>query len=309
MRRRVCHDPRVDYDDIASAYLDVPAPDVPVGQLTDTPARRLRDAVEPLATQGWWARAVHEHPALAEVGFLEAYVWGRAASLGNPEASVVVAAFAFFEPGHLAGVYEDARRRVGRAEVLAAREEGATRALADVLSGAEVSALADRLFEAMDGLDAAGRPLFAGLRQLPVPADPFGRLWRATEMVREHRGDGHVAASVAAGMDPVSMNVLTELWVGYPVGEYTATRGYGEEALAASLDALGRRGWVAHGRLTEAGRAARTDIEAATDRSQETLIGRLGDRADAVIADLAALSARVIAGRGVPADPRKRDAG
>jgi hypothetical protein len=105
------------------------------------------------------------------------------------------------------------------------------------------------------------------------------------------------------------MNVLTELWVGYPVGEYTATRGYGEEALAASLDSLGRRGWVADGRLTEEGRAVRTDIETATDCSQQALMDRLGERADGVIAELAALSARVVTGRGVPADPRKRDAG
>lgn len=299
----------MDYDELAAHYLEIPAPVVPTRRLTGSPARRLRDSLEALATQGWWARAVHQHPVLSDVGFLEAYVWGRAASLGTPEASVVVAAFAFMEPVFLAGIYEDARRQVGRSEVLTARAEGAARALADHLPGADVAGLGDELIDAVQGLDATGRPLFAALRQLPVPADPYGRLWRGAELVREHRGDGHVAATVAAGVGPVAMNVLTELWVGYPVGEYTATRGYGPDALAAALGSLERRGWVADGQLTAAGEGARIEIEDATDRSQQALIDRLGDRVEAVIDRAALLSAEVVAARGVPADPRKRDAG
>ena len=81
--------------------------------------------------------------------------------------------------------------------------------LPTVLSREEVRAL----LGALDGLDGVGRPLFSALRQLPVPIDPFGRAWRASELVREHRGDGDLAASVAAGLDMVTMNVLTELWL------------------------------------------------------------------------------------------------
>src|SRR5947207_2733853 len=83
-----------------------------------------------------------------------------------------------------------------------------------------VARAAGRLEDAVDGLDGTGRVLFSALRARPRPADPFERLWRATDLVREHRGDSHVAACVAAGLDPVRMNVLTEVWVGYPVGEY-----------------------------------------------------------------------------------------
>ena len=71
--------------------------------------------------------------------------------------------------------------------------------------------------------------LFAALRAQPRPDDPYARLWRAADLVREHRGDSHVAACVAAGLDPVRMGVLSEMWVGYPVGEYSGTRAWPPE--------------------------------------------------------------------------------
>ena len=127
--------------------------------------------------------------------------------------------------------------------------------------------------------------------------------------MREHRGDGHLAACVAAGLDVVTMNVLTELWVGYPVGAYSGTRGYGPDALAASVAGLEARGWVADGALTPAGRAARSAIEDATDVSQGALVAALGDRLDAIVSSAEALSARIMAAAAFPADPRKRAAG
>src|SRR5262245_64358169 len=89
--------------------------------MSGSPARSLRDAIEPIATQGWWSRAVHERLSL---DFMEAYVWGRAASLGEPCAAVVVSAFGVFEPAFLSSVYESARSRVSRSDILAAREQG-----------------------------------------------------------------------------------------------------------------------------------------------------------------------------------------
>ena len=61
---------------------------------------------------------------------------------------------------------------------------------------------------------------------------------RAGELVREHRGDGHLAACVAAGLGTVQANVFTELWLGYSLGEYTSTRGFGTDRIAASLGSI-----------------------------------------------------------------------
>ena len=83
-----------------------------------------------------------------------------------------------------------------------------------------------------------GRPLFAGMSRMPWPSDPHGRLWHVVTLLREHRGDSHVAACVAAGLDGIEANVLTELWVGFGLLEYTATRGWSAEAMDAALARL-----------------------------------------------------------------------
>ena len=106
------------------------------------------------------------------------------------------------------------------------------------------------------------------------------------------------------------MTLLTELWLGYPAGEYLASRGYGPEPLAKALDDLQSRGWVTPGgALTDEGVHARSEIERATDESQAALISALGGRLESVIAATSTWSERVVAGGSFPTDPRKRAAG
>jgi hypothetical protein len=274
-----------------------------------TPARRLRDALEPIAMHGQRSGVVPDRLAAHGLDRFESYVWARAAALGTPTTSVVVSVFGVFEPGYLSAAYERARTKASRDQVLTARQDGATASLAAVLAADEVTPLADALMDAVRPLPGTACPLFSGLRQLPVPADPRGRLWRAADLVREHRGDGHLAACIVAGLDPLAMNILTELWAGYPCGEYTATRGFGQEAISASVAELTERGWVTDGRLTGEGAAVRRAVEDSTDASQGTLIARLGDRVDALTQAAEALSDRLLAALPVPTDLRKLAAG
>jgi hypothetical protein len=229
--------------------------------------------------------------------------------MGTPTAGVVVAAFGVFEPSLLAAVYERAVATAARDEVLAARCAGAEESLATLVTGTDAAAVADPLLDALARVDGMGRPLFSGLRQLPVPATAAGRLWRAAELVREHRGDGHLAAGVAAGLDAVTMNVVTELWLGYPVGEYSGTRGFSAAAIAETVAALERRGWVRGGVLTDKGHAARTALEVATDATEASLMSLLGDDVTGLIASAELISERILAARLSPSDPRKRAAG
>lgn len=274
-----------------------------------TPARRLRDALEPIAMQGQRSRAVHDRLAGHGLDVFESYVWSRAAALGSPPAGDVVSAFGVFEPGYLSAAYDSARHTVSRDQVLAARQDGATASLSAALAGHDVAPLADALLDAVSALPGTARPLFSGLRELPVPAEPIGRLWRAADLLREHRGDGHLAACIAAGLNPIAMNVLTELWTGYSCGEYTATRGFGHEEIAACVAGLTARGWVAEGRLTEEGAAARRAVEDATDLSQAALVARLGDHLEELTETAESLSARLLMALVVPTDPRKLAAG
>lgn len=274
----------------------------------------MRDAIEPIATIGWWSREAAASVLAAGHDFFDGYVWGRAASLGaDVDASVVVATFGVFEPGMLAAVHTHASSISTRDEILRARETGASAGLTAATQHLDpelLERLGDLLLAAVAGLDGTGRPLFSALRALAAPPDPAGRAWRACEIVREHRGDGHLAACVAAGLDAVEMNVLTEVWLDYPVGEYSGTRGFGSERIAAASASLGGRGWLDHaGTITVDGRDARDAIEAATDRSQDALMGALGSETEAVTDLACTIGDAVLAARAAPADPRKRAAG
>ena len=164
------------YDDIAAIFLGPLAEPVDEPDVSATPARRLRDAIEPIATQGWWSRAAGERLAELGVDFFPGYVWGRAAALGTPTAAVVAATFGVFERDLIASVYEAGSARVGRDDILAARADGAVASVGSVATDAECVDVADPLLAALDTLDALGRPLFGGLRSLPMPTSPSGRL-------------------------------------------------------------------------------------------------------------------------------------
>jgi hypothetical protein len=298
----------MDYDDIAAVYLvpmkdPVSAPSVP-----HTPARRLRDALEPIATQGWWGRSVNARMKALGLDFFQGYVWGRAASLGEPSAAVVAATFGVFEPNFIGAVYSSAVGVASRFDVLAARDLGASEGMMTLI-GASTAHVTSPLLDALHALDGTARPLFAGLRSLDLPEDPLGRLWRAAELVREHRGDGHLAACIAAGLDPVTMNVLTELWLEFPLGAYSGTRGYSPEQLEVAVEGLRRRGWMDNDGLTDAGRAGRLAIEDATDASQSDLVKRLGGRLNDIVTDTSKWSDQLVKAGGFPSDPRKRAAG
>ncbi len=300
------------FSDVAAGYLAAPSTPIPEPFVSQTPARRLRDAVEPIATQGWWGKGVHDRLEPSGLGFLEAYIWGRAAFLGEPTAGVVVAAFGVFEPTFLAGMYAHSRSLVSRAEVLAAREAGAVESLEQVVEvDSEIIAAGNSLLEVTSLIDATARPLFAGLRDLPVPDSPLGRLWRGSELVREHRGDGHLGVCISEGLDPLEMSLLTELWLDYKPGEYSSSRGYGLDAISAVKERLIRHGLLneAGDSLNAVGRAMRESIEVATDRSQNALIEALGSRLDSVVQTASRVSTALVEARSFPSDPRKRAAG
>lgn len=301
----------MDYATAVETFFGAPGGDVatPAPVAGGRPARRLRDASEPVAMHAVWARATNEANERLGLDFLTGYVWGRAAALGEPEPAVVAAAFAVFEPGLVAALYDQGRAACSRADVLAARADATAASLEDVLVGADLGPTVAALRRGLDAADGTGRPLYSGLASLSWPASPAGQLWRACELLREHRGDAHVAACVAAGLEAVSMNVLTELWVGMPLGSYTATRGWAPERIGAAAAALGARGLVADGALTEEGRRFRDEVERRTDEASAPVVAALGDDLEDVVARLEEWSAACVAAGAFPPDVHKRAAG
>ncbi len=300
----------VDYADVVAASFN-PSPEGSVAAPTidPSPARGLRDAIEPIAMHVVWARATNERLATLGLDFLTGYVWGRAAALGEPDAGVVAATFAVFEPAFVGAMYDAGRRACDRETMLAARSEATIASLTEALGDADVASVSEVLASAVAAVDGTGRPLFSGLRAQAWPDAPVGRLWRACELVREHRGDSHVAACIARGLGPIEMNILTELWVGMPLGAYTATRGWAPDSIAAAAEALRARGLLEADDLSPNGRALRNDIEATTDAMQAPLLDALGADLEAMVALLTEWSERCIAAGAFPPDVFKRAAG
>lgn len=198
---------------------------------------------------------------------------------------------------------------MGHDRLVGARDESTVASLREILGGEDPSEVASLLADAVEPADGMGRPLFSGLRAGGRPADPVHRLWWACGLVREHRGDSHVAAALAAGLSAVEMNVLTELWIGMPLLSYTATRGWPPEAMQHAVGRLESRGWVRDGGLTDQGRAGRVSIERRTDEQEQPIVDALGDRLDEVCARLNGWGQRCIEAGAFPPDILKRAAG
>ena len=294
----------------APAPADVATPGVVA---SGTPARRLRDALEPIAMHDVWSASVNAAMAERGLDFFPAYVVGRAAPMGEVTGAVVAATFGVFEPSVIAGMWDEGRAKLSPQEMVALRDRVAGESLRATIGSAAseeaVVAVAEVLERAIDAVDGTGRVLFSALRAQPRLTDPYARLWRAADAVREHRGDSHIAASVVAGLDPVRMGVLSEVWVGYPVGEYSGTRAWPEEAHAAAVARLEADGHLADGKITPEGTAFRDAIEAATDVAQDDLLAAVGDDLASVVEQCNAWSQLCVEGSAFPPDIRKRAAG
>ena len=109
--------------------------------------------------------------------------------------------------------------------------------------------------------------MYAGLRALPMPEEPVARLWHAANMLREHRGDGHIAALVSERIGGTEAHVLSALASGiYPAESFGRIHHLPKARLAEVMDGLRDRGLLdASGRFTDAGRATKERIESLTD--------------------------------------------
>ena len=146
-----------------------------------------------------------------------------------------------------------------------------------------------------------GRALFAGLGALGVPDDPLTALWRRGDMLREYRGDSHIAAWVSAGLDATEIGLLTELYWGLPLRTYARTRAWTDEQFDAATERLESKGLIAGDAFTAAGRELRERIEVETDVQARPAIDALGDDVDELFAILAPWGEAIREAKGYPA--------
>lgn len=285
--------------------------------------RRLLEVLEPIAANVYFAPEAHAEyerlgfdPSRLERGGVAypdgvAYFTSRGACLGTVPGDVVAAAFGVFNPAAVAPAVAEGWKRTDREQILAARQAGAVTSLRRLISETSADADgADRLARATELLrrgaeaaDVAGRALFAGLCSLGWPGEPMADFWRAADLLREHRGDCHIAAWLDHDFDPVEIGLVTDLWRGLPFKSWVRSRAWSEEQLDAAAERLRHRGLLAGEELTAEGRDERDLIEDRTDRLVGRVMAAIGDDADELIDLLRPWRDAILAGGGYPHFP------
>jgi hypothetical protein len=274
-------------------------------------ARRVHNATNALHSLIYFAPETEER--LVATGLNPGrmcYFAGRSAPMGAVSGGVVAATFYNFNPALVARCIPAAWELASPAAVVGARFAAADAALSrllgpDVIASADMTTIAGLLREAAGACSAEGRPLFAGHADLSWPDAPHVAMWHGLSLLREHRGDGHVAALVTAGLSGIEALVThTATGRGFVPGFARSSRGWSQPEWDAATGNLTGRGLLeADGVLAPAGRELRAHIEAETDQLAAAPWRQLGDqRTEEVIAIGKAMTRTVLAAGAFPAD-------
>ena len=287
--------------------------------MSDEPAVRLAWRVtEPLHAMIYFVPESRDWFAALGLDAADGYFASRAAPLGPVGPAPVVATFFNFAPWLVARALPAAWTMTTPAAVFAARLEAADAALRRGLGAAvgapetaEAAALARSAAEAA-GAYPFGRALFAATAAMPWPDEPHLVLFHAQGVLREFRGDGHVAALMTAGLTGLEAMILQIASGAGDPAFLRATRGWPDADWAAAADRLRERGLItvdtgpapadsasAPPALTEAGRALRAGIEATTDRLAAPAYRALGDDGLARLAELTRPLSRLVVKAGM----------
>jgi len=272
--------------------------------VTPALAREAWRLAEPLHAMIYFAPEVRERFAALGVPAIADYFASRGGALGPVGPAPVVATFYNFHPGLVARALPAAWEVVTPAAALAARLDAAdaalTRGLGDAVTGpevAEAAGLARRAAESA-GAYAEGRTLFAAHAALDWPRAPHLVLWHAQTLLREFRGDAHVAALLLAGLSGLQSIILHAASGKVDATFLRASRGWSRQEWADESAALRERGLLAGEELSDAGRALRDGIEADTDRLAAPAYQVLGADGAARLGDLARPLSRVLVKAG-----------
>jgi len=267
-------------------------------------ARRLFDRLEPVHAVTYFApEARAALDGLGYQGLWMGYFAARSAPFGVVPAQVVTAAFYNFAPERVAKALPAAWGIASPVHGLHARESSAVAALRrygvtdqDADTAAELAAKAARSAE------IGGRALFAANRAHDWPQQPLARLWHAATLLREHRGDGHVAVLTTEDVSGRECNVLHAAAGRVPEAMVKRGRDYDDAQWEHHRATLQRRGLLdAAGGLTELGDELKQHIEDATDALALRAFDVLDDsELEKLFEALTPITRKVVAGGDVP---------
>lgn len=277
-------------------------------------ARHLHQRLEPLHGFIYFSpEAAEEYATLGLTG-QDGYFASRAAAMGAVGAEVVIATFFNFQPHLVRNALPAAWDVTTPAEVLAARLRGADATLRRILDDAvgigvddpELAEAAALARTAAEACRPEGRPLYAAHAGLPWPEEPHLQLFHAVTLLREHRGDGHVAALTLENLDngDVLVTHAASDEFGLPEWILQRTRGFSDEEWAAAKDRVRDRGLIdADDHLTAEGKELRQRIEDRTDDAALPPWEALGKQGCARLLDRARPYGRAVLKSGIFGGP------
>lgn len=251
--------------------------------LARTPARSAHRVLEPIHTLVYFVpEAAERYAEVGVTGGMRGYFASRSAPLGVVPAEVVIATFYNFARAMvrkaIPSTWETATPEAILAARLATADAALRRLLGDAVASDEMAEAAALAREATTAADIVGRPLYAAHAALPWPEPPHLQLWHAATLLREHRGDGHIAALVLAGLSGGEA-VVSYLAIGRSMPEdlLRSTRGYTEDEWAGYKKLLRDKGlFTDDDQFTAAGQEQRDAIEARTDDAAAPPYDQLG---------------------------------
>ncbi|WP_017975904.1 SCO6745 family protein [Actinopolyspora halophila] len=238
-------------------------------------SREAKQALEAPHSMIYFApEAERETTALGLEPGAMAYFAARAAPMGPVGPGVVSATFYNFNPELVAMCVPKAWSIADPAEIVAARFRAASAALermlgSETLNSETVREAAELATRATEGCSPAGKPLFAAHADLSCPEQPHLRLWHALTLLREFRGDAHIAALQQAGIGPLEALVLQNATGrGMNASTLRRTRHWSEQEWETTRRELSERGLLDDsGELSTEGQDLLERIEEATDEA------------------------------------------
>jgi len=268
-------------------------------------ARRFFDRFEPVHAVTYFApEARTALDGLGFRGFWMGYFAARSAPFGVVPTEVVTAAFYNFAPERVAKALPAAWEIASPSDALRVRQDSAAAALRRYgVTDDDAGTAAELAEKAARSAPLDGRPLFAANVALDWPDEPVARLWHAVTLLREHRGDGHVAVLSTLGVCGRESNVLHAAAGRVPQEMIMRSRDYDEQQWGHYRDRLARRGLLdGDGALTDEGQDLKQRIEEITDRlALSALDGLADDEVERLFGALTPITRKVVATGDVPA--------
>lgn len=250
-------------------------------------AHKTWRTVEPLHGMIYFVPEAAEAYARLGIAGTAGYFASRAAPMGAVSADVVIATFFNFNPELVRSAIPDAWDKATPADLISARFDAVDASCRRILGNQVVesrdmarAAVLARTAAEQAARHVEGRPLAAGHADVDWPDEPHLQLWHAQSILREFRGDGHIALLVIHGLSGLEALVTHAAAGDVPARVLLATRAWSEQAWQRAADDLRRRGWLEPGdglRFTASGARQRQEIEDGTDALSSLPYRALGE--------------------------------